>query len=68
MLKVEVLVIKNLEKVFCEVDDFCQVFEPQWNQQLLHSGEIKRREGASLFLSEVMTDYHYFPSLELLHL
>jgi hypothetical protein len=37
------------------VDDFCQAFEPQWNRQLLQSGEIKRRKNSSLSLSEVMT-------------
>jgi hypothetical protein len=47
--------IIDLEKVFCEVDDFCQVFEPQGNQQLLRSGEIKRRKSSSLSLREVMT-------------
>jgi hypothetical protein len=45
----------DLERVFCEVDDFCQAFEPQWKQQLLQSGEIKRRKNSSLSLSEVMT-------------
>lgn len=45
----------DLERIFCEVDDFCQAFEPQWNQQLLHSGEIKRQKASSLSLSEVMT-------------
>lgn len=47
--------IIDLEKVFCEVDDFCQVFEPQWKQQLLQSGGIKRHKASSLSLSEVMT-------------
>ncbi|QBQ56598.1 IS982 family transposase [Nitrosococcus wardiae] len=45
----------DLERVFCEVDDFCQAFEPQWNQQLLHSDERKRRKTSNLSLSEVMT-------------
>jgi hypothetical protein len=45
----------DLERVFCEVDDFCQAFEPQWNHQRLHSGERKRRKSSSLSLSEVMT-------------
>lgn len=45
----------DLERVFCEVDDFCQAFEPQWTQQLLHSDERKRRKTSNLSLSEVMT-------------
>jgi hypothetical protein len=47
--------IINVEKVFCEVDDFCQAFEPGWDQRLLQSGTIKRRKSARLLLSEVMT-------------
>jgi hypothetical protein len=45
----------DLEKVFCDVDDFCQAFEPWWNQQLLQSGEVKHQKASRLSLSEVMT-------------
>jgi Transposase DDE domain len=41
--------------VFCDIDDFCLVFEPCWQQQLLTAGERQRRRGATLSLSEVMT-------------
>jgi hypothetical protein len=27
----------SLEALFCSVDDFCQRFEPVWQQQLLSS-------------------------------
>jgi hypothetical protein len=45
----------SLEELFCSVDDFCQVFEPQWQGQLLsHNLQIRKRK-RSLCLSEVMT-------------
>nr|WP_041763329.1 hypothetical protein [[Leptolyngbya] sp. PCC 7376] len=45
----------SLELLFCAVDDFCQVFEPQWQQQLLASKQKRRRRPRSLSLSEIMT-------------
>ncbi len=45
----------SLEELFCSVDDFCQVFEPLWQRQLLgHNFQIRKRK-RSLCLSEVMT-------------
>jgi hypothetical protein len=41
--------------VFCDIDDFCQLFEPLWKQRLLSSGERQRDRAARLCLSEVMT-------------
>ncbi len=41
--------------VFCDIDDFCLLFEPRWQQQMLTSGERQRRRAATLSLSEVMT-------------
>jgi hypothetical protein len=45
----------SLEELFCSVDDFCQVFEPQWQCQLLGHHLQKRKRKRSLCLSEVMT-------------
>ncbi len=45
----------SLDALFCDVDDFCQIFEPLWHQELLHSGKKYRRRSRSLSLSEVMT-------------
>jgi transposase len=45
----------SLESLFCHVDDFCQWFEPRWQQQLLGDGLQQRRRHRSLCLSEVMT-------------
>jgi len=41
--------------VFCDIDDFCLLFEPRWHQRLLTAGERQRRRSATLSLSEVMT-------------
>lgn len=47
--------MSSLEELFCSVDDFCQSFEPQWQQQLLgHNLQIRKRL-RSLSLSEIMT-------------
>lgn len=45
----------SLEDLFCAVDDFCQTFEPQWEQQLLGNGLLRRKRPRSLYLSEIMT-------------
>jgi transposase len=45
----------SLEELFCSVDDFCQTFEPQWEQQLLGFGLQRRKRRRSLSLSEIMT-------------
>ena len=45
----------SVEELFCSVDDFCQVFEYQWQSQLLsHNLQVRKRK-RSLCLSEVMT-------------
>jgi hypothetical protein len=45
----------SLEELFCSVDDFCQVFEPAWERQLLGNGLQLRKRIRSLTLSESMT-------------
>ncbi len=41
--------------VFCDIDDFCLLFEPSWKQQLLTAKERQRNRVSTLCLSEVMT-------------
>jgi hypothetical protein len=41
--------------LFCDIDDFCLLFEPAWRQRLLASGALRRHKPGSLSLSEVMT-------------
>lgn len=45
----------DLTALFCNVDDFCQTFEPQLQQARLKNREIRRLRTGSLTLSEVMT-------------
>ena len=50
----------NILALFCDIDDFCLLFEPQWRKQLL---ETRQRDRAStLCLSEVMTIITLFHS------
>ena len=48
--------------LFSDIDDFCNMFEPQFNQLLLASGSRKRLKESSLCLSEVMTILVHFHS------
>ena len=41
--------------VFCQIDDFCQEFEPKFNQMLLSDGKRQRNKPSAMCLSEVMT-------------
>lgn len=45
----------SIEELFCIVDDFCNVFLPQWNRLMLESGLRKRQRSSRLTLSEQMT-------------
>lgn len=45
----------SLTELFCLIDDFCRVFEPAFEQQLLASGQRKRRRRSELSLAELMT-------------
>jgi hypothetical protein len=42
--------------IFCALDDFCQWFEPWWEQRLLELAPKRRRRRAGLCLSEVKKD------------
>lgn len=41
--------------VFCEIDDFCNEFEPRFNQMLISDGKRQRNKPGAMALSEVMT-------------
>jgi hypothetical protein len=45
----------DIVQLFCDVDDFCQWFIPQWEQYQLTAGGKKRFRQGTLSLSEVMT-------------
>jgi hypothetical protein len=50
----------SLLQLFCDVDDFCQVFLPVWQKQMLVSGVRRRQRERSLAVSEIMTILIYF--------
>ena len=41
--------------MFCDVDDFCNVFIPQWQKLLLEDGGRQRHKDNSMSISEMMT-------------
>ncbi|MDD2816814.1 MAG: hypothetical protein PHP00_13955 [Thiotrichaceae bacterium] len=45
----------NLTRLFCEVDDFCKGFIPEWEKTQLDEGGKKRRRAQSLSPSEIIT-------------
>lgn len=53
--------MNSLLELFCDVDDFCQSFVPDWQKQLLGAGEIQRQRNRSLRISEIMTILIHFP-------
>lgn len=44
----------NLDAIYVDVDDFCLLFEPQWQKHLIESGEKQRLKPSRLTTSEVM--------------
>ena len=47
--------VDDIIALFCNVDDFCLAFEPEFNKRLLEDGTRKRIRKSKLCLSEVMT-------------
>lgn len=50
----------KLIQLFCDVDDFCRFFIPQWKKQLLGDGKIKRQRASRLSMSEIITIMIHF--------
>jgi hypothetical protein len=47
--------MSDLVAMFCDIDDFCKVFEPIYSQRLLQNGQRQRVRQGQLSLSEIMT-------------
>ncbi len=47
--------MKNFVELYCDVDDFCKVFIPQWQRQLLEDGTRTRQRDCRMSMSEIMT-------------
>lgn len=45
----------DIIRLFCDIDDFCLVFEPFWKQKMLADKPRQRNRASMLSLSEVMT-------------
>jgi hypothetical protein len=45
----------SILELFCSVDEFWQRFAPQWERELLASGQRRRRRATRLHPSEIMT-------------
>lgn len=45
----------DIPPLFCDIDDFCSIFEPAWRRRLLASGAVRCHKPGALALSEVMT-------------
>jgi transposase len=52
--------MESLVDLFCDVDDFSQVFMPVLEKHLLANGTIRRRRARSLCVSEIMTILIHF--------
>lgn len=50
----------ELVALFYLVDEFCTAFAPQWNKQLVESGEKQRCKPGTMTLSEILTIVIYF--------
>jgi transposase len=50
----------SLLELFVNVDDFCLIFLPVWEQKLIFEGSKKRRRAGQLSVSEIMTIIIYF--------
>jgi hypothetical protein len=53
----------TLTELFCRVDDFCQVFMPEFEKQLLETHAKKRHRLGQMATSEIMTILIYFHQL-----
>lgn len=47
--------MNKLTEIFCDVDDFCRVFMPEWEKSLITDGTRKRIRQSRMSMSEIMT-------------
>ena len=50
----------RLLNLFCDGDDFCQSFVPQWQSQLIETGHKHRQRQSRLSMSEIITIIIHF--------
>jgi len=47
--------MKKLVEWYCDVDDFCKVFIPEWKKQLLEDSTQKHQRDGQMTTHEIMT-------------
>jgi hypothetical protein len=47
--------MSGLEKLFCSMDDCCQIFEPVWDQELSQDSRSLDFASVVICLSEILT-------------
>jgi hypothetical protein len=47
--------VNKLVEIFCDVDDFCRVFMPEWEKQCLSDGTRQRNRACRMSMSEIIT-------------
>lgn len=47
--------MNKLVEILCDADDFCWVFIPEWEKQLLADASIKIKRPCLMAMSEIMT-------------
>lgn len=47
--------MNKLVEIFCDVDDFCRVFIPEWEKQCLTDGTRQRNRACRMSMSEIIT-------------
>jgi len=52
----------NITELYCDVDDFCKIFLPTWQNSLLPNSRRKRQRAFTLSPAEVMTLLIFFQS------
>jgi len=57
----------SIEELFCEVDDFCEQFLPDWQRRQLSGGERKRLRSGRLTMSDIMTIIIHFHQAQYRH-
>ena len=45
----------TLEEIFCQIDDFCELFMPSWEKQLIDHGLARKYWQCQMSASEIMT-------------
>lgn len=50
----------SLLELFCQIDDFCQEFEPIWEQRQVADGQRRRKRATRMSMSEMMTIVVHF--------